>query len=125
MQQKLPDFVPVLVVPEGNVHCVPPEAFNDATVTVGRAPDKGYVFRPNRNHAHLSGRESKVRCVRYFGSEKRKGKLYFLRTRTVERRADASAEFKIMTQLLDQIKSQNNAFKTLELDQMRKVVIAA
>jgi hypothetical protein len=56
-----------------------------------------------------------------FHAPQRQGKLYFLRSRTMERKQDASPEEKLLARMLDEIKSQNKAFKTLEAEQLRQV----
>jgi hypothetical protein len=123
-KKPLPGFVPILTVPEGHVHKLPRAtagAFADSVVGLKSKPDEGYVFQPNRTLDHISGRETKIRYVRRFHAPQRQGKLYFLRSRTVERKQDASPEEKLLARLLDEIKSQNKAFKTLEAEQMRQI----
>lgn len=125
VKKRLPGFVPILCVPEGSVHRVQLKEkegqFGNSVTPSPNDTRDGYVFQPNRTADHISGAETKVRYIRHFGSEARRGKVYFLRTRAVERKSDMTERQKFLTQLLDQVKSQNGAFKALELEQMRKI----
>jgi len=124
-KRPLPPFVPVMSMPEGHVHRVQvPDttdtAFEHSVATLPGAP-AGYLFQPNRTLGHINGKETKVRYIRHFGAPARKGKLYFLRSRTVERKEDATASEKLLSQMLDEIKAQNKAFTTMEAKQMQQL----